>query len=97
MRRHSIGVLAVILLVAGAVMLLGDADQREEVAGAVCLRMGVLLALTWLAEPQLRRLPAWLPLALLCISLVVAIRPRLLPFAIIAVVLLWLLRPRMRQ
>lgn len=94
MRRHAIGLLAIVLLVCGPVILIGGAEETTNAAGAVCLRVGVMLALAWLAEPQLRRLPTWLPFALLGAGLLVAVRPRLLPFALIAVILLWFVRPR---
>jgi hypothetical protein len=90
MQRHLLGILAVVGLVAGVVMQL----RGEEAVAGTCLRIGAVLALLWLAMPQLREVPAWM-LGAAGLALLVVLRwPKalwaLLPLAFV----LWLLRPR---
>jgi hypothetical protein len=90
MQRHLLGVLAVVLLAVGVVMhVRGDA----AVAGT-CLRIGAVLALLWLAMPQLREMPTWI-LGALGLALLLVLRwPKLLWAMLPLAVVLWLLRPR---
>ena len=65
----------------------------EGVFGA-CLRIGIILAVFWLAYPDLVVLPRWLFPAVLVIGLAM-IRWRWLFWAVPVVIFLgWLLRPR---
>jgi len=94
MRRHAVGLLAVFLLILGVGLWLADAQQWLEFA---CLRVGALLAVWWVAYPDLRRLPAWLLVAAPVVLVLVALRPRrflvLVPL-LVAAALLW---PRKRS
>ena len=57
-------------------------------------RIGGVMALVWLAQPQLARMPRWLLAIILGVLLLVMWRPKILLAALPAFFLLWLLRPR---
>lgn len=95
MRRHLIGVIA-LLLAAGAVFFwvwppAGSASQQFE---AACWRVGALMAVLWLAYDELHRVPAWLWPGLLTLAVVLAIRRQWLLLFIPIIVALAILRPR---
>ncbi len=90
MQRHALGVFAIVLLVVG-VATYGREDTA--VAGA-CLRIGAVLALLWLAMPQLRDVPPWLLGSLGVVLLIVLRWPKLLWAILPLAAVLWLLRPR---
>ncbi len=95
MRRHLLGIVAV-LLFAGAVAFWiwppeGAAAQQFE---AACWRVGALVAVFWLAYPQLYRVPSWLWPALTVSLAVLAIRPKYFVLAVPIIVALAILRPR---
>ncbi|MCC7084130.1 MAG: hypothetical protein IT427_03875 [Pirellulales bacterium] len=91
--RSAVGSIAIALLViGGAAIAFGIGDGAQF--GGPCLRVGVLMALVWLAHPQLRQMPPWLPIAAIALALVLAFRPKLFPIGLIIVVALWFLRPR---
>ena len=91
--RPAIGLIAILLLVIGGVLLLFNLDSGQQIGGP-CLRVGILLTLVWFAEPQLRRLPPWLPIAVIVLAIVLAWRPKLFPIGLLIVAALWFLRPR---
>jgi hypothetical protein len=93
MRRALLGLLALVLLATG---LIAWGGANETISGT-SLRLGIVLALVWLAWPQLRRLPVWI-VAVVGVALVLAMRwPKLLWGLLPLAVLLWLLRPRGSQ
>lgn len=94
--RPAIGLIAILLLVIGGVLLLFNFESGEQIGGP-CLRIGILMVLVWMAEPQLRRLPPWLPIAVIVMAIVLAWRPRLFPLGLLIVVVLWFLRPRTKR
>jgi hypothetical protein len=90
MQRHALGILALVLLTVGIV----GQGRLDAGATGTCLRVGGVLAILWLAWPQMRGVPLWLAGAL-GVALVLIMRwPRLLLAALPLAVLLWLLRPR---
>ena len=95
MRRHLIGIIAVLSLL-GAVAC--EIWPPQEAWGATLqsglCRGGVLAAVVWLAYPEIRRMPAWLWSMLLGILVVVAIRPRTVIVAVPIIIALAILRPR---
>ena len=93
MHRPTIGLIAVVLLIAGFVLR----GATDEGLSAACFRIGVVMALVWLAHPQLENMPRWLVFALCATALVVMRWPRLLVLALPVAVVLWLLRPRPRR
>ena len=90
MHRPTIGLIAVVLLVAG-LLIGGSGDQT---LASACLRIGVLMSLLWLAHPQLERMPRWMVLVGGVGVFVVMRWPKLLVLALPVAVVLWLLRPR---
>ena len=110
MQRHLMGALALIFLSVGVSLLLIWPQKSNSgfVVASVCWRVGLVLAVGWLAFPQLAKLfartPSWmLPLAAIALMTIV-VRPRWL--WLIAPVLLALLalqalgaalRPRRRR
>jgi hypothetical protein len=107
-RRHVLGVIALLLLTAAVVLLLGvpqglDANLRK-MYGSICLRAGLTLGAAWLAFRQVSTLLAScsprLMVTLALGSLVVIVRPKALPFILLLVaivvvleVLGWMLKP----
>jgi hypothetical protein len=64
MRRTSLGLITLLLLVVGTITLVSgpdDANARGFAAG--CIRVGLVLGALWLALPQIvaiiRRAPSW--------------------------------------
>ena len=98
MFRRKIGYIAIGLLTVGGLLLMVDADSRNvEGLRSACLHIGVFMALVWLAEPQLRSLPLWLPIAIVGLPLLLFTRPRMLPLGLAGVALLWIMRPKRRE
>ncbi len=82
--KHILGLCAILFLIVGA--LLSNADileleSREFISGTL-LKVGFVLALVWIAAPQLERL-GWerlrgtLLLALVIVLILIVIRPRI--------------------
>ena len=95
MHRPTVGILAIVLLVAGGVMFFGGYDEgpAEQIQGAF-LRIGVLLATLWLAHPELSRMRPWMAILVVgALVGVVFVRRLLVPVLILAL-LVALLRPR---
>lgn len=63
---------------------------------AVCLRVGTVMAVLWLACDQLRRLPAWVLAGVPALLVIAAVRPRWLIVAIPIVLALAILSPKRR-
>jgi hypothetical protein len=98
MHRPTIGILAILLLAAGAVMYFGDYDEgpAQQIQGAF-LRVGTLLATLWLAYPELRRMRPWMAILIVgALVGVVFVRRLLVPVLIVAL-LVAILRPRASQ
>jgi hypothetical protein len=97
MRRHAIGILA-LLLVAGAVFFWiwppAPQDAFAVQSKAACWRMGALLCALWLAYPHVSRIPRWMLMPSLVLLVVLARWPRLLLIAVPIVIVLAILKPR---
>jgi hypothetical protein len=91
--RLTIGLFALVLFVA-AFFLHDSEGQTLSAAGGACVRVGVVMALWWLAFPQVERIPRWLAVATGLVLLVVLRWPRLALVAIPLLLVLWLLGPR---
>ena len=95
MHRPTAGWLAILLSAAGAVLVFGNFGRTElESFGGACLHIGILLGLLWLAEPQLRTLPAWLVVGVIASAVVLVVRPRLFPVVFVIMLAMWFLYPR---
>jgi cell division protein FtsW (lipid II flippase) len=94
-RRTKLGLLALLFFaLAGVLWLLESSNPLAREGWAVCLRVGIILGVFWLAYPDLVRLPVWLLPAIVVIVLA-AIRWKIFLFAIPPAIFLgWLLRPR---
>jgi hypothetical protein len=92
-RRWILGVLAVPLLAVGAFTVYAEPWGGEAKAmGAVCVRVGIVLAAMWLALPELEKVPKWMFVSLLVAVVIVVLRPRTFVIVAPALLLLWALR-----
>jgi len=93
MQRQILGVLALVLVIAGLIFSL-EGGPRQDLAG-FCLRIGLILGAIWLALPDLSRPGAgWMLAALGIFAFVVARWPKLTIYAGVFLLALALLRPR---
>ena len=92
-RRWLLGVVAALLLVAGACIVYAEPWGGEALAmGSACLRVGIVLGATWLALPELQRIPKWMFVSLLVAVVIVVWRPPTVVIVAPALLLLWALR-----
>jgi len=95
MRRHATGVIAVVLLLLAAWFLVrpptGPVGQELQAAFG---RIGVVMAVIWLAYDQLKRMPGWLLWTMPLFVITLAFRPRYLLILVPLVIVLAILRPR---
>ena len=95
MRRHAIGIIAIVLLVvAGALWLFPSEDNGFLGLQAACWRVGALMGILWVAYADVQRIPAWLLGVIPPLVVLLAWRPRL--FFVVAPILLFIafIRPR---
>ena len=96
-RRHALFVISVAMM--GAGLMMGTDSSSTEFARAICLKVGIVLFMIWLAMPQLRKLNPWAVVPVAAVSLIAIVRPQLIlvlariivPLAPI-LFLIWLLR-----
>ncbi len=95
MRRHLLGITAIVLLL-GALAFLIWPPQSEMAAGlqSACSRVGALSAVLWLAWHEVQRLPAWLLGVIPLLLAVLAFRPKWFLIAVPIVIALAVLSPR---
>jgi len=103
MHRPTVGIIAVVLLVAAAVLYFspegtfGESTNTEPLLAA-CMRIGALMAVLWLALPDTRETSSLLFLvAMILIAVTLALRPRYAPFVIGGLLIYAVLRPRRRR
>ncbi len=96
MHRPTIGAITVALFAIGGGLWVIAPSSGAAVALA-CIRVGILLAVLWLAQPQLVTLPRWMVITITCALAIVCWRPKALLFALPVLVLLAVMRPRMRS
>jgi len=101
MRRHLLGILALLLLIAGAFLyVFPPGTDFWEMMCASFIRAGAVLAVLWLAYPQVSRVPQWMYVCGLIGALTIAVRPKwafwVIP-VLIALVVLWRLGPRTKR
>jgi hypothetical protein len=95
MHRPTLGAITILLLAIGLYYQWAY-PQGERPLASACLRVGVVMAALWLAQPQLALLPRWLLIVVMVALGIVAWRPQVLWVALPVVLVLWLLRPRKR-
>ena len=77
MRRHATGIIAIVLLAgAAALWLWPPTGGSHPAVEAAFWRVGAVMAVLWLAWPDLHRLPAWLWGVLPFLFVLLALRPR---------------------
>jgi len=95
MRRHATGVIALVLLLLAAWFYVspptGPVGQELQAAFG---RIGVVMAVIWLAYDQVKRVPGWLLWTLPVLVIALAFRPRYLLILVPLVIVLAILRPR---
>ena len=64
MRRHILGLIALLLLAFAAIACLVSSLAEYKPIALAGLRVGIVLAVFWLAWPDLNRLPRWVWFAL---------------------------------
>ena len=93
MQRRTVGSIAALLLVIGLTMLAIE-PSRDSTFALAAIRVGIVMAVLWLAWPQLVSLPRWMMFTLLGAAAVVSWRPKALLFALPVLVILAVLRRR---
>ncbi len=68
--------------------------QSDDTLGAACLRVGLMMAILWFAQPQLRNFPRWLVTTIVVVLLIAMRWPKFLLLALPVIAVMWLLRPR---
>ncbi len=95
MRRHAIGAMALVLLVGAAVLQVRAPTNPVMLdLESACLRIGLVMAVLWLAYDHLTRVPAWLWFTLPVFLFALARRPQWLLFLVPLAIALAILRPR---
>lgn len=94
--RATIGMIALVLLGVSFFTRDSATDSLSGVGGA-SFRVGVVMALWWLAYQQTQRLPRWLAVACAVTLLLVMRWPKMLLVAIPLLAVLWFLGPRTRR
>ena len=85
-RRHILGVLSIVLLIAGFVLLIkyGLSSGQMTTVASACMRIGAVLGAIWLAFPQVKdlaeRFPPWLMAVIGGAICLIAIAPKTLIF-----------------
>jgi hypothetical protein len=103
-RRHILGVVALVLLASAIVLLVSSEGNVGKMAGTICLRVGLTLGALWLALPQIlaikSKYPPRLLLAVLGGALVVLVYPKSFAIVLVLVALIgaveafgWFLKP----
>ena len=105
-RRHIMGLIGVASLLGGAALLYvkGASDSQWSMFASICIRVGLMLVVIWLAFPQIvglaKRCPPWLMAAVGGTAIVIAARPRMILYlgpVVVAISFLqfigWLFKP----
>ncbi len=98
MHRPTVGVLAILLLLAGGVMYFAGYDEGNALLlQAAFLRVGAVLATIWVAHPELSRMRPWMVILFVAALVgVVFVRRLLVPLLLVAL-LIAILRPRTKR
>jgi len=95
MNRTAVGIIALVLLLTSLGLFIFPVGDQASVWMAACLRVGGLMAVVWLAHPQLSYAPRWLLfIVVLGVSVLMVIKqPRALIFLAAIFIVLARLRP----
>lgn len=95
MRRHLLGILALILLAGFVYFQIWPPTMPWQTGVASgCSRGGLLAGVLWIAFREFDQIPPWLVGLLLTAAVVIIIQPRLALLAIPLIIALAILRPR---
>ncbi len=95
MRRHAIGIIALVLLAIAGVLWLWPTEGNELLGlEAACWRVGALMGVLWVAYSDVQRIPAWLLGVAPVLVVLLAWKPRLFLFVAPVVICIAILRPR---
>jgi hypothetical protein len=90
MHRPTVGLIAIVLLVAG----LATRGASDETLSAALLRVGLVMAILWFAHPQIKNLPKWWVAVGAAALFLVTRFPKLLVVIIPIAAVLYFLGPR---
>jgi len=93
-RRHAVGVIAVLLILGAVVCWVRQWGRDYPQLEAAFWRVGALMVVVWLAYDELRRLPAWLLGVVPVLLVVLALKPRWFLFFLPLLLLLAFVWPR---
>ncbi|MEW4451455.1 hypothetical protein AB1L30_02105 [Bremerella sp. JC817] len=94
-KRSQIGIVALLTLgLAGGMWLLGGETSNLGPFQAALLRIGVVMAVVWLAFPQISKLPIWLATIGIGSVLAILVLKKAAIIVIPLLILIWFLRPR---
>lgn len=97
MRRHAIGIIAIVLLLGAAALWTWPLDVGwHEPLKAACSRLGPFMAALWLAYREVERLPRWLLATIPLLVLVLVLKPKWFFIALPIVIVMVILRPKTR-
>jgi hypothetical protein len=96
MHRPTVGILAIVLLIAaGFLYLWPDTGTNQQQLLSACLRIGAMLGALWLALPQVNKPRSWWILGATFLTVLIVARfPRLFWIPLVALIALAILRPR---
>lgn len=96
-RRLIVGILAVVLFVAGGAVWAFVPGGSDSVVTMTCWRLGAVLAVWWLAYPDLIRLPGWMVVIVLLTIPMVLRWPKILLVLLPALAIVAIIKPRRRK
>lgn len=96
MRRHAVGIIALVLLTSAFALWLWQSDGDYDMLLGALVRVGMVMGALWLAWPDVQRLPAWTFAAVPILLLVIAVKPKWFLFLLPILIALAVLRPRRR-
>jgi len=103
-RRHTLGAISLTLIVvSGVIWFSPGASDDWAFAQGVCVKIGTVLLMAWVAYPQLERLSPGKTVTVMAVGAIMILRPQLIPVLIPALVrilvvlapvlfVIWLLR-----
>jgi hypothetical protein len=90
MHRPTVGLIAIVLLVAG----FATRGASDETLSAALLRVGLVMAILWFAHPQIKNLPKWWVAVGAATLFLVTRFPKLLVVIVPIAAVLYFLGPR---
>lgn len=95
MNRTAVGLISLILLLTGLLLFIFKPGDQSDMWMSACVRVGFMLAVVWLAHPQLSYAPRWfLFIAVAGVAVLLVIKqPRTLIMLAVIFTILARLRP----